>query len=540
MIRNFSIGKRSGFAFGTIGLVILLLAIFSVFELSRLGDEFEVVAIHRVPALESSTNMLASFLNKRLQTANVLMAKTEVQRDESLNNLNEAKNIFDKSLAEMTSLAKAEQAKSLLMNVRKYMDSYDIHLKQQLDFVANEQFKEAEKLQNDEMKILRELITKDIRNLVEFQKKRITDSNQKIQAVKSDSLTIIVTTSILSMIIVVAFSLLFSRSIIVPMRVAVDTAKKIASGNLTSTINDNGKDETADMLSALREMQLILRDTINDIQVSSSQLATTSEELSFVTEQSTRGIHAQTEQLEQAVSAVTELSAAVDEVARNAEAASKESENANQRANIGKTRVLDTVNTVDSLLLDLDTTISDVNSLAEQVATIGSVLDVIRTIAEQTNLLALNAAIEAARAGESGRGFAVVADEVRSLASRTQESTTEIEAMIQAVKSNTDNTVTAIRKSHERAKATLEVANQAGDALHEITSLISIISEQNLSIASSTEQQAIVARDVDKNLVTISDISNETANGANETSTSNQELARLAQTLNELTSRFVV
>lgn len=540
MIRDVSVGKRAGFAFGSIGAVILLLASFSMFELSKLGDEFEVVASHRVPALDTSTSMLASFLNKRLQTANVLMAKTEQQREDYLVNLRESKDNFDKSLDKMVLLAKAEEANGLLNNIRKHMDTYDTSLTKQLDLVANERFQEAEALQNGEMKNLRELITSDIRNLVEFQEKRITDSNQDIQSAKIDALTILIITSIVSLFIVITFSILFTRSLTLPMRVAVDTAKKIASGDLTSTINDNGKDETADMLSALKEMQGILRETINEIQLSSSQLAATSEELSAVTEQSTRGIHTQTEQLEQAVSAVTELSVAVDEVARNAESTSNESENANQRANIGKARVLDTVNTVDTLLLDLDTTTKDVNSLAEQVANIGSVLDVIRTIAEQTNLLALNAAIEAARAGESGRGFAVVADEVRSLASRTQESTTEIEAMIQAVKSNTDNTVSAIRNSHERAKAVLEVANQAGDALHEITSLISIISEQNLSIASSTEQQAIVARDVDKNLVTIRDISNETAAGANETAASNQELARLAQTLNELTSRFVV
>ncbi|WP_193051297.1 methyl-accepting chemotaxis protein [Pseudoalteromonas undina] len=540
MIRDVSIGKRASFAFGSIGAVILLLASFSIFELSKLGDEFEVVASHRVPALDTSTSMLASFLNKRLQTANVLMAKTEQQREDYLVNLRESKDNFDKSLDKMVLLAKAEEANGLLDNIRKNMDTYDTSLTKQLDLVANERFQEAEALQNGEMKNLRELITSDIRNLVEFQEKRITDSNQDVQSAKIDALTILIITSIVSLFIVITFSILFTRSLTLPMRVAVDTAKKIASGDLTSTINDNGKDETADMLSALKEMQGILRETINEIQLSSSQLAATSEELSAVTEQSTRGIHTQTEQLEQAVSAVTELSVAVDEVARNAESTSNESENANQRANIGKARVLDTVNTVDTLLLDLDTTTKDVNSLAEQVANIGSVLDVIRTIAEQTNLLALNAAIEAARAGESGRGFAVVADEVRSLASRTQESTTEIEAMIQAVKSNTDNTVSAIRNSHERAKAVLEVANQAGDALHEITSLISIISEQNLSIASSTEQQAIVARDVDKNLVTIRDISNETAAGANETAASNQELARLAQTLNELTSRFVV
>ncbi|EKE77208.1 methyl-accepting chemotaxis protein, partial [Idiomarina xiamenensis] len=170
----------------------------------------------------------------------------------------------------------------------------------------------------------------------------------------------------------------------------------------------------------------------------------------------------------------------------------------------------------------------------------GSVLDVIRAIADQTNLLALNAAIEAARAGDSGRGFAVVADEVRALAHRTQESTKEIETMIQAVQNDTNSTVSSMQNSHEQAKQSLEIANMAGQALQEITQAISRINEQNVTIASSAEEQANVAKEVDKNLVTIRDIANDNASGANETSAASAELARLAENLSSMTMRFRV
>ena len=165
-------------------------------------------------------------------------------------------------------------------------------------------------------------------------------------------------------------------------------------------------------------------------------------------------------------------------------------------------------------------------------------LEVISGIAEQTNLLALNAAIEAARAGESGRGFAVVADEVRSLAHKTQQSTVEIEDMVKAINESSDRSVATMDKSLERATKTLDVAREAGEALQLITAAVSEINNHNTSIASAAEEQANVSRDVDKNLVSIRDLSNSTASGAEQTNASSRELSRLAVDLNELVKRF--
>ncbi|MGK0151886.1 methyl-accepting chemotaxis protein [Pseudomonas putida] len=188
--------------------------------------------------------------------------------------------------------------------------------------------------------------------------------------------------------------------------------------------------------------------------------------------------------------------------------------------------------------LDIQQSAQQVDSLATSVADIAKVLDVIRSIAEQTNLLALNAAIEAARAGEAGRGFAVVADEVRALAHRTQQSTLEIESMVSAISTESSQAVTAMNDNRARATHTLQAAHEAGQALAQIMAHITRINEQNLVIASAAEEQAQVAREVDRNLINIRDLSAVSTSQANQTASASQALEQLGTQLNALVTRF--
>ncbi|WP_431978037.1 methyl-accepting chemotaxis protein [Pseudomonas oligotrophica] len=330
----------------------------------------------------------------------------------------------------------------------------------------------------------------------------------------------------------------FTRSIVQPLAEAVEVAESVAAGDLRRPIETLGNDEPARLLAALKRMQGSLRETVQRIADSSNQLASAAEELNVVTEDSTRGLHQQNHEIEQAATAVNEMTTAVDEVARNAVVTSEASRESDATAQQGRQQVIRTVDSIGLLAADVTTTAGEVEQLAGQVRDISKVLDVIRSIAEQTNLLALNAAIEAARAGEAGRGFAVVADEVRALAHRTQQSTGEIEQMIGAVHQGTDKAVHAMQSSNQRAHATLELARAAGEALDDIARAISQISERNLVIASASEEQAQVAREVDRNLVNIRDLSLQSSAGANQTSAASQELARLAVELNGLVARF--
>ena len=356
----------------------------------------------------------------------------------------------------------------------------------------------------------------------------------------SSAITGIIAVAVVAALMTVLLAWLLTRSIVTPLNRALQAAETIAGGNLTKAIEIDGKDEPARLLGALSAMQANLRQTIEQIAGSATQLGAAAEELSTVTEEASRGLQQQNNEIEQAATAVNEMTAAVEEVARNAVSTSEASSQSTQAAREGRDRVVETVDAIQTMTHDVQNTSLMIEGLAAQGRDIGKVLDVIRAIAEQTNLLALNAAIEAARAGEAGRGFAVVADEVRALAHRTAQSTQEIEKMVAGIQNGTGEAVSSMQQSNQRTQSTLEMARAAGVALEQITQSIHLINERNLVIASASEEQAQVSREVDRNLVNIRDLATQSAAGANQTSAATHELSRLAVDLNAMVSRFVI
>jgi methyl-accepting chemotaxis protein len=329
-----------------------------------------------------------------------------------------------------------------------------------------------------------------------------------------------------------------SRTISRPIAQAVVSAQRVASGDLTQSIVTTRRDEAGQLLSALGDMQTSLKNTIQQIASAADQLASAAEELNAVTEESSRGLNRQNDEIQQAATAVTEMTAAVEEVARNAMSTSDASKLTSNEAATGRDQAREAVKAINTVSAEISSSTAMVEELAGQVRGIGQVLDVIRGIAEQTNLLALNAAIEAARAGEQGRGFAVVADEVRALAARTQASTGEIEAMIGTVQNSADQAVRAMGNSRTLASNTQSLAQATGQSLERIAQSIAEINDRNMVIATASEEQSHVAREVDRNLINIQDLSTQTAAGAHQTSASSQELSRLAVSFNSLVGKF--
>ncbi|MGV8901582.1 MAG: methyl-accepting chemotaxis protein [Pseudomonas sp.] len=260
--------------------------------------------------------------------------------------------------------------------------------------------------------------------------------------------------------------------------------------------------------------------------------------MTAVTNQTSNDLNNQNAEIQQAATAVNEMTAAVEEVARNAVSTADASDASTTTAQLGRQRIDLTIQAIRRMGNRVEDATRQVEELAAHSQDIGKILDVIRGVAEQTNLLALNAAIEAARAGEAGRGFAVVADEVRALAGRTQSSTQEIEKMVVAIRAGTSQVVDTMQANNAQALETLDTAQTAGNALDEIADAISLIHERNRVIASASEQQAQVAREIDRNLVNISDLSIQTSEGAAQIDSASQSLSGLSHDLKGMVARF--
>nr|WP_226489155.1 methyl-accepting chemotaxis protein [Pseudomonas sp. B20] len=374
--------------------------------------------------------------------------------------------------------------------------------------------------------------------MIDSNKRQIKEGAEAADRLQSNSVFMLTAGIVIAFVVAIMLGILITRMITGPLRSAIEVAQRIASGDLTQSVSSTRGDEAGHLLNAIGTMQGNLKRTIQEISSASDQLASAAEELGAVTEESTRGLTRQNDEIQQAATAVNEMTAAVEEVARNAVSTSEESKSLATDAANGRGQVDNTVKGIGTMVREITESTGSVTTLAGHVRDISKVLEVIRSIAEQTNLLALNAAIEAARAGEQGRGFAVVADEVRALAHRTQASTVEIEGMIGTVQSGADGAVAAMSKSLATATSTQELAQRAGSALEKITSGVGMINERNMVIASASEEQAQVAREVDRNLVNIQELSAQSAAGANQTSASSQELSRLAISFNTMVAQF--
>ncbi|WP_281258121.1 methyl-accepting chemotaxis protein [Zobellella taiwanensis] len=539
-MRRLKIAQRSMLAFGLIGLITLVLGMTGIVQFERIGLVVETLSRVRMPAAITVGELRRDFLLTRLYTMNALYADSSQAREAAMARLAELEQNFQADLQEMKDFVESEDGIRLLQAIVDQKAAYDVQQRQLQAYMNQGQMDMARQFRHQGVNELGLEVTESLNQLGRYQQGRADIAAEQADRILSSSTMLMMVAIAVAAIAVVLFALLFSRSLLVPIRQALEATRIIADGNLTTEFGDRARDEMGEMIRALAQMQSQLKKTIFDINDSSSQLASTAEELSVVTDQSTRTLQQQSDELEQAATAVNELTAAVEEVARNAAATAQNSDLADDKAQVGRGKVNHTIDTVAELEREITQTMHGVESLAARVKDIGGVLDVIRAIAEQTNLLALNAAIEAARAGDSGRGFAVVADEVRALAHRTQESTKEIEAMMHAIQSDTSTTVGAIKSSTERTVLTRQIAQEAGEALEQIAAAIVQISEQNQTIASAAEEQATVAREVDKNLVNIRDLSVQTSAGANQTSASSTELARLAEQLNQLVNEFRV
>ncbi|MCY1394945.1 Methyl-accepting chemotaxis protein McpP [compost metagenome] len=336
--------------------------------------------------------------------------------------------------------------------------------------------------------------------------------------------------------------MLIARSIVRPLQEAVTAMADIGSGDsdLTRSLDTHGRDEITQLGLHFNSFTAKLHGVVTQLLDSANALGQSSSQMGNNALQAQERSQQQSQQMEVVATAINEVSYAVQDVARNAEHAASEMRNAQAQAELGQVNIQGSLLQIDELSGTIAQAVEVIQQLADHSTRIGSVLEVIRSIAEQTNLLALNAAIEAARAGEQGRGFAVVADEVRLLAQRTQQSTAQIQTMIEHLQRQSEAAVKVISDSSHASRLTVEQASQVGESLAAIGNALQNLNTLNASIASATLQQAHVVEDINQNVTQAAGLSQSTAMAAEQSSNASAQLKVMSKALNQVLRQFRV
>jgi methyl-accepting chemotaxis protein len=379
-----------------------------------------------------------------------------------------------------------------------------------------------------------------LENLLNLADKKAIHVESQVNGAIATGNTVVIVVVIISIAVAAFIGYVTVRAITRPLYRVNELLTVASSGDLTHRLDDSAQDEFGLLARNCNTLIGNLKELITAINVRAEQLAAASEQTSAVTAQTTHSIQDQKSQIGQVATATTEMHSTSQLVVQNAEDTLSQIRHADAEAENVRQISLENKNTIEILSRDVQEAADVINKLHQDSASIGGILDVIRGVADQTNLLALNAAIEAARAGEQGRGFAVVADEVRTLASRTQESTQEINAMIEVLQAGAEKAVSVMNQGKEQTAACVAQTEKATQALDIISDAVHKAHDVSSQIEQSAREQNTVSQEISEKLETIVGIAEETTAGAQQTSESSHEVARLAEELQQSIRQFKV
>jgi methyl-accepting chemotaxis protein len=537
-ISNMKVGTRLRLGFAVIVILMLIQGLNSIRTMNQIDNMVTDIVEDKYPKtvvlneMKSNINIIARALRNLIIADDRETVKAEEKR------IVDAREAIGKSIDELTKVVRSDAGKAMLKEVVDARSAYVVSQKTVMGMIeANEKEKARTELLTGVRKTQSAYFAA-IDKMIEYQTKEVVRVGKKANDTINLDRNIIIGMLVVAISMALLLAFLIVRSLTAPLSRLVKVADTIAAGDLSANVEVTSKDETGQLMQAMKTMTENLRSIVSQLSSTSSQVATASSQLHSTSEQIATGAEEVAAQAGTVATAGEEMSATSGDIAQNCQMAAEGAQRASQAAQNGAAVVEKTVLVMGQIAAKVQESARTVESLGERSDQIGEIIGTIEDIADQTNLLALNAAIEAARAGEQGRGFAVVADEVRALAERTTRATKEIGEMIKAIQRETKGAVSVMEQGVEQVESGTVEAARSGDALRDILQQINDVAMQVGQIATAAEEQTATTSEISSNMSQITDVVQQTSRGAQESASAAAQLNNTAEELQRLVRQF--
>ncbi len=538
-LRSITIRTKLLGGFGFVALLGVIIAITALYNISVFIDNVDDLLGRRMPQVEGVASITEAIYNSSLHIDEAILAGDMETTLKELEVTGKNRAATNENMDNLKRSVANEKGKSLYQAIVNKREPY-IKVRDHLIALLKEGRKEEVFREHEYLKPLRDGYLGALKDMDAYVREQAGIQGDLTRSKSKSERTAILALALMATIMSVSVALLNIRNITRPLTLAVDTANKIAGGDLTGEIDVTSEDETGQMLTAIKTMSEKLKGVIADIKQASESVASGSTQLSSSSEEITRTMDEQSNRSSQIATSAEEMSQAVIGIARHASDIAQSSSETAGIARKGAAVVNKSVDEARTIADAVNGSARVMQSLGEKSKQIGEIVSAINDIADQTNLLALNAAIEAARAGEQGRGFAVVADEVRKLAERTAKATSEISQMIAAIQGEVDNAVNAMNQTKEKVTLGLQYSVEAGEQLTAIVQSVTSLQNMVQEIASATEEMSTTTESISGDIQAVASGAKEISGSSSHIAQSSSELARLAGQLKSIIERFMV